>query len=143
MRNRRGISPIFATLILIAIAVIAGVAVYMFTSSSLAVMATGSAVASERVTVQAVQYESGTGRLTIYAQSETGTVTINSLLIEDSGGKVVGTVNSLNQQLTSNLSHFSEKIAWSKGYPVSTATYTATLITTNGGIFLSPSFTTQ
>ena len=37
-RNLKGISPIFATLILIAIAVIAGVVVYMFTSGTLASM---------------------------------------------------------------------------------------------------------
>ena len=39
MKNCKAISPIFATLILIAIAVIAGVVVYMFTSGYLADMA--------------------------------------------------------------------------------------------------------
>ncbi len=38
MKNSKAISPIFATLILIAIAVIAGVVVYMFTSGTLATM---------------------------------------------------------------------------------------------------------
>jgi len=35
IRNKKAISPIFATLILIAIAVIAGIVVYMFTSGRL------------------------------------------------------------------------------------------------------------
>ena len=46
-RNIKAISPIFATLILIAIAVIAGVVVYMFTSGTLATM-TGGGTSSTR-----------------------------------------------------------------------------------------------
>ncbi len=53
LRNRKAISPIFATLILIAIAVIAGVVVYMFTSGTLATMTGGGPVAQERAAVQA------------------------------------------------------------------------------------------
>ena len=55
IKNRKGISPIFATLILIAIAVIAGVVVYMFTSGTLATMTGGGTAAQEKVSVQAVQ----------------------------------------------------------------------------------------
>ena len=54
MKNRKAISPIFATLILIAIAVIAGVVVYMFTSGTLATMTGGGTAAQEKVSVQAV-----------------------------------------------------------------------------------------
>ena len=52
MKNRKAISPIFATLILIAIAVIAGVVVYMFTSGTLATMTNGGTAAQEKVSVQ-------------------------------------------------------------------------------------------
>jgi flagellin-like protein len=48
MKNNKGISPIFATLILIAIAVIAGVVVYMFTSGTLATMTGGGTEAQEK-----------------------------------------------------------------------------------------------
>ncbi len=47
-RNLKAISPIFATLILIAIAVIAGVVVYMFTSGTLATMTGGGTAAQEK-----------------------------------------------------------------------------------------------
>ena len=53
MKNSKAISPIFATLILIAIAVIAGVVVYMFTSGTLATMTSGGTAGQEKVTVQA------------------------------------------------------------------------------------------
>ena len=52
-RNIKAISPIFATLILIAIAVIAGVVVYMFTSGTLATMTGGGTAGQEKITVQA------------------------------------------------------------------------------------------
>ena len=59
IKNSKAISPIFATLILIAIAVIAGVVVYMFTSGTLATMTNGGTAGQEKVSVQAVQVGSG------------------------------------------------------------------------------------
>ena len=53
IKNSKAISPIFATLILIAIAVIAGVVVYMFTSEILATMTGGGTAGTEKVSVQA------------------------------------------------------------------------------------------
>ena len=49
MKNSKAISPIFATLILIAIAVIAGVVVYMFTSGTFATMTSGGTAGQEKV----------------------------------------------------------------------------------------------
>ena len=55
VKNSKAISPIFATLILIAIAVIAGVVVYMFTSGTLATMTNGGTAAQEKSSIQGVQ----------------------------------------------------------------------------------------
>ena len=55
MKNKKAISPIFASLILIAIAVIAGIVVYAFTSGTIATMTGGGTAAQEKVMVQAVQ----------------------------------------------------------------------------------------
>ena len=54
-RQIKAISPIFATLILIAIAIIAGVVVYMFTSGALTQMQGTTGGAQERMAVQSVQ----------------------------------------------------------------------------------------
>jgi flagellin-like protein len=51
MRNLRGLSPIFATLILVSIVVIASTVVYMFTSGTFATMTDNGSVATERVSV--------------------------------------------------------------------------------------------
>ena len=87
-RNLKGISPIFATLILIAIAVIAGVVVYMFTSGTLATMTGSTSAAQERVAVQGVQYAHGATSITVYAENmaTSGTVTVNGLIIKDAQG---------------------------------------------------------
>ena len=69
-KNSKAISPIFATLILIAIAVIAGVVVYMFTSGTLSTMTGGGIAAQEKVSVQAVS--TNTTGFTAYAQSTSG-----------------------------------------------------------------------
>ena len=94
-RNIKAISPIFATLILIAIAVIAGVVVYMFTSGTLATMTGGGTAAQEKVSVQAVQATPTNGTTTglkVYAQAQGNSVTISNIIVKNAGGNVVGTV---------------------------------------------------
>lgn len=73
-KNLKAISPIFATLILIAIAVIAGVVVYMFTSGTLSSMTGSGTAGQEKLSIQAVQ---ATGNptatalsVTVYAQAQ-------------------------------------------------------------------------
>jgi archaeal type IV pilus assembly protein PilA len=139
MKNRKAISPIFATLILIAIAVIAGVVVYAFTSGYLSTMTNNTNAAQEKVTVQGVQY-AGSTSITVYAQNmaSTGTVTINGLIIKDAQGSVVSSATSLaSTDLTSgDLKGVTGTIS-----DLGIGSYTATLTSTNGGSFVSPSFT--
>jgi flagellin-like protein len=98
-RNLKAISPIFATLILIAIAVIAGVVVYMFTSGTLATMTGGGTAAQEKVAVQGASIKVGgivTGQVTVYAQStNTQAVTIDSMIVKDSAGNTVTVLTPL------------------------------------------------
>ena len=90
MKNSKANSPIFVTLILIAIAVIAGVVVYMFTSGTLATMTGGGTAGNEKISVQAASYSSTSG-VTVYVQQTGGpAATINSLIVKDGSGNVVG-----------------------------------------------------
>ena len=73
-RSTRGLSPIFATLILIAIAVIAGIVVYMFTSGTIASMTGGGTAGQEKAAVQGVDVAGAAS--VVYAQN-TGGVTIS------------------------------------------------------------------
>jgi flagellin-like protein len=154
MKNNKGISPIFATLILIAIAVIAGVVVYMFTSGTLATMTGGGTAGTEKVQIQAVQ--SGpvtagppiTSTLTIYAQSSTGPVPIPNILIKNGAGTIVGTGAQIQNTaptpaptpIGTSLTTVTSLITWTTA-PVTGASYTATLVSTAGGNFVSPAFT--
>ena len=139
MKNSKAISPIFATLILIAIAVIAGVVVYMFTSGTLATMTNGGTAGQEKISVQAANDISGT--VTVYVQQTSGpAATINGLIIKNGSGDTVGTASITTTTLllaSGTLTPISGTVTGlTQG-----ATYTVTVTTKAGGSFVSPQFT--
>jgi len=145
-RNLKAISPIFATLILIAIAVIAGVVVYMFTSGTLATMTGGGTAAQEKVAVQGASIKVGTtstGNVAVYAQStNTQDVTIDSMIVKDSAGNtvIVLTPTSGPTTLSGNgsLVTVTKSLVTLTGITVGQP-YTVTLVSTKGGSFVSSS----
>ena len=148
MKNSKAISPIFATLILIAIAVIAGVVVYMFTSGTLATMTSGGTAGQEKVTVQAASVAGvKTGTLnnpytiTVYVEQTGGpAATVNGLIIKDATGNTV-TVISASQALTlGTLTTITGSYTVpSTGSTLVGNSYTVTVTTAAGGSFVSPS----
>jgi archaeal type IV pilus assembly protein PilA len=149
-RNLKAISPIFATLILIAIAVIAGVVVYMFTSGTLATMTGGGTAAQEKISIQAASYSgASTHIVTIYAQTTGGpSPVVNSIIIKDSAGNTVTTVSATVSAPTPTPSPAGTlaqgvlyTITGTTASALASGTYTATLVTNAGGSFISPSFT--
>jgi flagellin-like protein len=134
-RSKKAISPIFAVLILIAIAVIAGIVVYMFTSGTIASMTGGGTAGQEKVAVQGVDVTNSI----VYAQNTGGVVvTITNATIKDAAGNIVaqdGVAATLDLDgvlvdidLTTDLS----------GLPA--GSYTVTLVSNKGGSFVSSSF---
>jgi flagellin-like protein len=90
MKNSKAISPIFATLILIAIAVIAGVVVYMFTSGTLATMTAGGTAGQEKVTVQGASI-SKSGNTVVYLEQTGGpAASLSSIIFKNSAGTTLG-----------------------------------------------------
>ena len=139
-KNSKAISPIFATLILIAIAVIAGVVVYMFTSGTLATMTSGGTAAQEKVAVQGATGTAGDAGATVYAQymSGGGAVTINGALFTDAaGGTIAGAITggTVTLPTTGALTPVVITGGLTTGH-----TYTVTLTSAKGGSFVSPSF---
>ena len=139
LNNRKGISPIFATLILIAIAVIAGVVVYMFTSGTLATMTGGGTAAQEKVAIQAAAGNStgATPGFNVWAQNTGGsTVTVISAIIKDASGNVVTTVSINNVALSPGvLTNIQGLYTFTQGN-----SYTVTIVSKAGGNFVSSSF---
>ena len=135
-KNSKAISPIFATLILIAIAVIAGVVVYMFTSGTLATMTAGGTAGTEKVAVQGVTLSVANG-VTIYAQSTNSmTINITSVQIKNTNGDIACSVSApANTQLISSG-------AITKIGPVAVtgitagSPYSVTIVSTKGGSFV-------
>jgi archaeal type IV pilus assembly protein PilA len=140
IKNAKAISPIFATLILIAIAVIAGVVVYMFTSGFLAGNTANTGAAQEKMTIQG---SSGTTTtVTLYASAAAGSnPVLNGILVKDGTGNTVATVSAITSTYdwtNGQLNTITETLAG--GPLVSGNAYTATLTTAAGGSFVSPSF---
>jgi archaeal type IV pilus assembly protein PilA len=142
-RSRKGISPIFATLILIAIAVIAGVVVYMFTSGTLATMTGGGTAGQEKVAVQSASVATGDTAITVYYQSTSGPLpTITGLVVKNSSGNSIATITTIAGGATPTATGVLTQLTATA--PASTLTsgsaYTLTLVTKAGGSFVSPSF---
>jgi len=140
MKNSKAISPIFATLILIAIAVIAGVVVYMFTSGTLATMTSGGTAGQEKITVEAASI-SASGSTTVYIEQTGGPLaTINGLIIKNSAGNTVVVVTPTSSPLTLTLGQLTTVSGTTGGSPVTAGTsYTITVTTKAGGSFVSSS----
>ena len=135
-RNIKAISPIFATLILIAIAVIAGVVVYMFTSGTLATMTGGGTAAQEKMSIQAVQ--GATTNLKVYAQSQSGTIILDS---KTSSGTVFAVVPTASIAPTTGVTTSLTTVTLlSPTALVAGDSYTVTLVSKAGGNFVSSSF---
>ncbi len=139
-RNARALSPIFAILILIAIAVIAGIVVYMFTSGTIATMTGGGTAGQEKVAVQAVEADATADSVVVWAKSTGGTdVNIDGVILKDSGGATLdvvpitavpldaaGTLNSVSATFAADIQ--------------AGETYTVTLTSVGGGSFVSSAF---
>ena len=140
-RNRKAISPIFATLILIAIAVIAGVVVYMFTSGTLATMTGGGTAAQEKVSVMAAAGNTTvTKGFTVWAQCTTGgPVSITNAIIKDASGNVLATV-AVTGTPVSLVAGTLTQITGAYSNFVLGSSYTITLVSAQGGNFVSSSF---
>ena len=138
-RSTRGLSPIFATLILIAIAVIAGIVVYMFASGTIATLTGGGTAGQEKI---AIQSASGTTTsLTLLAQSTGGPLpptTGLSFIVHDASGN---TVASGALTVSSGTWDGGALVQLTGGPSLTAGIYTATLVTPAGGSFVSPSFT--
>ena len=147
MKNSKAISPIFATLILIAIAVIAGVVVYMFTSGTLATMTSGGTAGQEKVTVQAASISAG-GKTTVYLEQTGGpAATVNSIIIKGTSGNTVGVISGTGS-LAANGGTAGSTVALTSGTMftivgttpsglVAGSSYSVTVTTAAGGSFVS------
>ena len=149
-RNVKALSPIFATLILIAIAVIAGIVVYMFTSGTMTTMSGGGQPGQEKVAIQAISGNATTPEITLYGQSTGGgPVGLDSVIVKDYQGSVVEVVADTNiddndgdatdiPQLEADLTELDITVG---GTTLAAGeSYTVTLVTTTGNTFVSSSF---
>jgi len=137
-RDVRALSPIFAVLLLIAIAVIAGIIIYMYTSGYLSTMMGGGTAGQEKVAIEAVEVGTG-GAVTVYAiNTGGGPVEITSVILRNAAGNAVGeeAPTSADNILEPGVLH-----AITCTFTLTSGeTYTVALVSTAGGQFVSGSF---
>jgi len=134
-RNVKALSPIFAVLILIAIAVIAGIIVYMFTSGYLGTMMGGGTTGQEKVAIESVEV-TATG-ISLWAKSTGGgDVLVSDVIIRDTAGNQVGDPIASGVNLPGNGTLTEVPVA----VTLPTGVYTAALVSQEGGQFVSSSF---
>ena len=138
-RNAKALSPIFATLILIAIAVIAGIVVYMFTSGTIATMTGQGTAGQEKVAIQSAS--GSTTVVTLLAQSTGGPLpTVTSIIVKGSSGNTVASATATAGSTWAG-GALVTVMSGTLSSTLTAGTYTATLITQAGGSFVSPAFT--
>jgi len=139
-RNVKALSPIFAVLILIAIAVIAGIIIYMFTSGYLGTMMGGGTAGQEKVAIESIQVENST-YLTLWAKSTGGgNVSITEVIIRDTGGNQIGDPVSVTVNLWADGTLTDVDVDLGTGNDLPAGTYTAALVSKEGNQFVSASF---
>jgi len=89
-RNVKALSPIFAVLILIAIAVIAGIIVYMFTSGYLGTMMGGGTAGQEKVAIETIEASATGNNVTAWCKSTGGgDVIISEVILKNAAGQTL------------------------------------------------------
>ena len=148
-KDERGLSPIFAVLILVAIAVIAGIIVYMFTSGYLATMMGGGSAGQEKVAIETVSVAYGavapfdpTGDVTAYCKSTGGgPMTITDAILKNAAGQNVEVLTLTTPEPLPADGELTDVLCGFTGTNLVVGnTYTLTLISQAGNQFVSPSF---
>jgi flagellin-like protein len=143
MKNTKAISPIFATLILIAIAVIAGIVVYMFTSGFIGNLTNSGATGQEKAAVQSASIGTSSTEVLAYAQYVSGgsPITINGAIVKDADGtqQIASTVAVTGGSLSTDGALKTVTITVANAL-TSGHSYTVTLTSSKGGSFISPAF---
>ena len=141
-RNAKALSPIFAVLILIAIAVIGGIVIYMFTSGYLGTMMGGGSVGQEKVAIQSVQVTNATS-FTVWAKSTGGgAVNVTEVILRDLHGNQLGAPYTVPGGI-GDLPADGSLVGIIVVSPQSLASgevYTTALVSKVGNQFVSPSF---
>ena len=138
---RRALASIFASLILIAIAISGGIVVYMYTSGYLSGMTGTGRIGQEQIVITGIIAFDGNDTVILYCKSwNGGDVVIEAGVLKDGGGQTLDVV-SLSTPVTLSASGDLEPIRCVFTTDlVDEATYVVVLVSQAGNQFTSLSF---
>jgi flagellin-like protein len=138
-RNAKALSPIFAVLILIAIAVIGGIVIYMFTSGYLGTMMGGGSAGQEKLAIETVSALDD-GTVVAYVKcTGGGDIELSDAILKDASGNTIEVIEITATVLASGAMEPVDCTFTGTGVTAG-YTYTVTLISQVGNQFVSPSF---
>jgi len=137
-RNVKALSPIFAVLILIAIAVIAGIIVYMFTSGYLGTMMGGGTAGQEKVAIEAIE-ANVTGIVAHAKSTGGGDVIVTEAILKDAAGQVLQVSDCTDVTLLASGKLQAVNCGFTYGLTKGNV-YTVSLVTKEGNQYVSPTF---
>jgi flagellin-like protein len=142
LRKKRALAPVFATLILVAVTVISGIVVYLFTSGYMTTMMGGGTTGQEKVAIEAVGGSAATGLVSAYAKSVGGgSVIIEDALLKDSSGTTIEVLTLAASVTLPNTAALTQvDCAFAMTSMTAGNVYTVTLVSREGNQFVSPSF---
>lgn len=142
LKSTRALAPVFASLILVAVTVIAGIVVYLYTSGYMTTMMGGGTTGQEKVAIEAVGGDSATGLVSAYAKSVGGgTVIIEDAILKDASGTTIEVLTlpaSVTLPNTATLTQVD--CTFAAASMTAGNLYTVTLVSKEGNQFVSPSF---
>ena len=141
LKGSRAIEPIFASLILIAIAVTGGIVVYMYTSGYLSGMTGGSSVGQEKLAIETITANPTTGVVSLWCKDlGGGDIIINGAILKNAAGQTVQVLTSLSVTVPASGVMTQVDCAFTAANVVVGNTYTVTLVSQGGNQFVSTSF---
>ena len=140
--NKKGVSPVIATLLLIVIAVAAAVVTYTFVMGFIGTTTTSTPpITTERIIVEAVEVETANQKVTnVYVRNiGSATVNVTAIYLVRYDGVVVGSNTSVNTTISpGELKQIFANIAYTDAKP--NELYYVQAVTTGGAMASSSSF---
>jgi len=140
--NKKGLSVIFGVLILIAIAVIAGIIIYLYTSGYLATMMGGGGAGQEKMAIISVAANATTDKVDVTAKSVGGgTVQVSEVVLKDAAGNTLKVMNVTGWDFAPAVAKtYTADFSGGKYNLLAGNYYTITLVSKLGNTFVSTEF---
>jgi hypothetical protein len=143
LKCKRGISPFFAVLILLATSIMASITIYMHTTGFLTNMIGGEGVGREKISIEGLTANKNTGQVRLYCKVTIGgEVMITDAILKDPVEKTIQVIDITDTPLPATGDLTEVTCNFTNTNIQEGNSYTVTLISQAGNQFISSQFKT-